>query len=137
MLGTVTSTLTGTANATSSRLKGSTDQLSDQLGTVQRQATDAARSVPQNPLGLALSAFALGLIAGFVIPVSDIEREKLQPLQDSLADKTETLRDSVVEPGKAVVQETVATATSSGQAHAQAVADDMKNATTPEPAATT
>ena len=109
--------------------------MSDQLGSVQRGATDAARAVPQNPLGLALSAFALGLLAGFVIPVSDIEREKLQPLQDSLAEKTETLRDSVVEHGKAVVQETVATATASGQAHAQAVASEMQSPPTAAPAA--
>jgi len=125
-IGSVTASLSGTGGDAASRIREKGREVTDRIG--------AAKSLPQNPIGLAVSAFAVGLILGGVAPVTQIEREKLEPLQNRLADKAGTLRDSVVEHGRAVVDETLATATNASREHAGQVAADLRT-TEPRPTA--
>ena len=57
----------------------------------------------RNPLGFALGAIAVGLLIGFVLPISDIERDTVGPLGRQFIDDATANVGDVLEHGKAVV----------------------------------
>jgi hypothetical protein len=57
----------------------------------------------RNPLGFALTSIAVGLLIGFVLPVSDVERDTVGPLGQQLIDDATSAAGDVIEHGKAVV----------------------------------
>ena len=70
-------------------------------------ALDATRSASQetirrsvgNPMGLALGAAAMGFLAGLLLPVTDIERERVSPIAGDLKERA---IESVREQGQTV-----------------------------------
>jgi uncharacterized protein YjbJ (UPF0337 family) len=93
-------------------------------------AQRAVSAIQENPIGLALTALALGFLAGSLVPVSDVERRRLQPIGLRLANQAKAATNDAIEAGKAVVSETVqgavASALGSAQTHAADVVDAAK-----------
>jgi hypothetical protein len=71
-----------------------------------------------NALSVVGGAFALGLLGGLLLPISNIEREHVGPLRDRLVEKAQDAAEDAIEHGKQVVQETVDAAMSSAREHA-------------------
>ena len=57
----------------------------------------------RNPLGFGLTAVAIGLLIGFVLPISDMERDAVGPVGEHLIDDASSAATDVIERGKAVV----------------------------------
>jgi hypothetical protein len=99
------------------------------FGTTRERAGDASESTKravsvamENPLGLALGALALGFLGGLLLPVSDLERERIGPVREQIADRAQAAVAEAVDAGKSVLQETLATASESAQKHGAEVA---------------
>ncbi len=73
-----------------------------------REAAGGLRSViVENPLGAVVGALAAGILVGLAFPVTDIEREKVGPLGDTLRDSAQTTANEVVDHGKAALADAV------------------------------
>ncbi len=73
-----------------------------------REAAGGLRSIIiENPLGAVVGALAAGFLAGLAFPVTDIEREKVGPLGDTLRDSAQTTANEVVDHGKAAIADAV------------------------------
>jgi hypothetical protein len=59
----------------------------------------------QNPLGLALGALGVGLLAGLAAPVTALERRTVGPLRDDLVERAKIAGSDAIEHGKQVLQE--------------------------------
>lgn len=96
-------------------------------GALPANARRAVGMVQENPIGLAVVAFAVGFLAGSLIPASEVERERLGPLRNKVAEQAQAVAGDLVAAGKAVVTETAqsafATAVTSAQAHGHEVVD--------------
>ena len=57
----------------------------------------------RNPLGFALTGVAVGLLIGFVLPISEIERDTVGPIGQHLIDDATSAANDVIDQGKAVV----------------------------------
>jgi hypothetical protein len=99
-----------------------------QTGSVGNESGNRAlRFVRENPLGLMLCGLAIGLIAGALAPVTDVERRKLAPVRDELLEQAQQAVDDVVERGRQVVEETVAAATESASKHGQELVAQLQH----------
>jgi ElaB/YqjD/DUF883 family membrane-anchored ribosome-binding protein len=121
-------TQTVTQNASDS-LSGARDSFADARDTLadagdraQTAAQGAAKSTKEvvsialeNPLGLALAGLAIGLLAGLVVPISDIERDRIGPVRDQIADRAQTAVAQAVDAGKTILSDAVTTAAQSAQ----------------------
>ncbi|HTV74664.1 MAG TPA: hypothetical protein VME66_13290 [Candidatus Acidoferrales bacterium] len=91
-------TVSQVAGGVRERVATTTDGLKRNAGTL-------AQTIRENPLGLALGGFAVGVAVGLVLPATDFEREHLAPLADRVKDDMldkgqafiERSRDAVVE----------------------------------------
>lgn len=82
--------------------------------SVQKQGQEMADSmesrvdmVLENPLGLVGGAFALGLIAGMFVPITDVERERVGPVKDRLVERAQQSANDAIERGKQSMTDTV------------------------------
>jgi hypothetical protein len=125
--------INSTVATVSDRVAGANDALGQKMrnADVGAQAQRALGFAQANPIGLALAALAVGFLAGSLVPVSDIERERLGPIRDRVVDQAQAATHDLVEAGKAVVAETaqsvVATAMSSAQSHGHDVVEAAKS----------
>jgi hypothetical protein len=95
-------------------------------GDVKRQARRAAGMAQENPWGLALGSFAVGFLAGMVVPATRVEEERIGPVATQMREKaTETGREAL-ERGKQVVQETAQVARDAAGEAAQKTMDTAK-----------
>jgi hypothetical protein len=94
------------------------------------RARRAVGIAAENPLGLALAALAVGFVVGSALPVLEVERERLKPIGDRIAEQAQAATSDLVTAGKAVAIETaqsaVATALSSAKSHGHEVLDAAK-----------
>ena len=97
------------------------DQVRDAAGSAAGGAKRAVSIAAENPIGVALGALALGFLGGLLIPVSDVERERVGPVRDLVVDRAKTAVGEAIDAGQAVLSDTIAAATSSAQQHAQTV----------------
>lgn len=112
---------------------------------VKRGARRATGIAQENPLGLALGAVGVGFVAGLLIPSTRIEDERIGPLADEIKDTAKETGQEVLERGKDVAQQAVAsgreTAQEAGAEHAERLRDstqervqDASETTRPAPA---
>jgi hypothetical protein len=94
--GSSASTAVGDAVAQAKASLPSTDQVKAKL-------SQAGSTAVGNPLGLAIGAVAVGFIAGLLVPVSDLERDRLGPIGEQLADKAKATAGDLIEHGKSAV----------------------------------
>lgn len=115
---------------TRDKLADTTSRLADRLNetgsNVQEQTVTGIRIVRDNPLGLVLSGLAIGFLAGVMVPVTDVERERIAPLRDEILDRAQRAAGEVVQHGRSVFEETAAAAGASASKHGQALAEDLQ-----------
>jgi ElaB/YqjD/DUF883 family membrane-anchored ribosome-binding protein len=91
---------------------------------------DAAGTVQENPLGLAIGAVAVGFVAGMLIPSTGVEDRKIGPVADQLKDKAKETGQEALDHGKQVAQDVAESAQEtvkeSGQQHAQELASSSQ-----------
>ncbi len=90
----------------------------------------AALSKQENPLGLALGAVGVGLLAGLLVPSTRIEDEKLGPVADDVKDKVRETGEEALEHGKQVAQEAAGAAKETAQEKSQQHADELRDSAT-------
>ncbi|MFN2461279.1 MAG: hypothetical protein ABR591_11425 [Candidatus Velthaea sp.] len=130
-LGATRRTGTDLLSDTKDRLGDTKDRLADTVSNVSVPdvgggARRAVGIATENPLGLALGALALGFIGGLLMPVTDIERERIGPLRDKLVDQAQAAGSDLMDAGKQVLQETAQAVVSSAQQHGKDVVDAAK-----------
>jgi hypothetical protein len=115
---TVKDTVSDVMSSGKNALLGGTQNVSDALDATGDRAASARQAVSmaaENPLGLALGAFALGFLGGLLLPMSDLEREKIGPVREQIANRAQTAVAEAVEAGKSVLDDTIAAATEAGK----------------------
>lgn len=63
--------------------------------------------IEENPLGLFFAAVAVGFIVGTLLPATDVERERLRPIRESVKETAIQAGRQAMQQGIAVVRETV------------------------------
>jgi hypothetical protein len=89
-----------------------------------REETETA----DNPLPLVGGAFALGLLTGLVLPVTQLERRNFGPIRDKLIGRAQDVAGEAVEHGKAVVRETTRAAMQTAMSSARDHGEDVLEA---------
>ena len=69
-----------------------------------------------NPLGLAIGSIAAGFLIGLLLPVSDIERDRVGRIGEQMTDKAKSAAADAVEQGKAAVTQAIGDAISKSSA---------------------
>ena len=93
----------------SERLSSARERAGDYAGTVRARASDARYAAAQrfeaNPLAGALIGFAVGAIAGALLPRSQKENELLGEARDRLAERARTAAQAAVDAGRQQLDE--------------------------------
>lgn len=117
--------LGGAADAVSANLR----ERANQLDLAGDSALHGFASVPPSPskapIAIVVGLAIVGLVAGFVVPLSEAERTRLAPIGGDLAKRAIDARDEIVSQSKAVVSETVGAAQASAQKHGQELATNL------------
>jgi hypothetical protein len=95
------------AGALKEKVSGVAHRASDRTPDGQQvvQAGRKAVGVAQeNPLGLALGGFAVGVLAGMLIPETRMERERMGPVADQVKEAARDVAGEALERGKEVGQ---------------------------------
>lgn len=118
------SAITGTVGNLRHGIGGATSRVGDALpntSDVRDAASTTVRAVRENPLGLFFGTAAIGFLLGSLMPVTEIENERLGEIGDQVKRTAHDAGDQLLEQGKAVVRETVDAATQSAKTHGQEV----------------
>ncbi|CAN5655138.1 hypothetical protein BH24ACT26_BH24ACT26_12290 [soil metagenome] len=89
-------------------------------------ARKAVGVAQENPLGLAVGSFAVGFLAGMVLPSSRVEQEKIGPLAGQVKEKVMETGQEAMDRGKQVAQETAQVARDAAQEAVQKTAQAAK-----------
>jgi uncharacterized protein YjbJ (UPF0337 family) len=89
-------------SAMSDRIGQLNDVVSERLqnADVPGSARRAIGAVQENPIGLALAALSIGFLTGSLLPVSEIERERLEPIRSKIVDQAQATASDLVEASK-------------------------------------
>jgi len=119
--------LTDTASDLRGKIADTAGDLGDRAKALQTTVADKlpVTDGTANVLPLLIGTTLLGLAAGLLIPLTAIERERLQPIGDELARKASEARSEVVAQGQAVVDETVSAAVKSVRTHGRQAAEHL------------
>jgi ElaB/YqjD/DUF883 family membrane-anchored ribosome-binding protein len=109
--------------AVKSKVSGSTPD----SGEVKQGARRAAGMAQENPLGLAISATAVGFVAGMLVPSTRIEDERIGPMADQLKEKAKETGQEAVERGKDVAQQAAQSARETAQEAGREQAEEMRS----------
>ena len=91
------------------------EAVSDRLGSVKDVAKSGAGTAQENPLGLAVGAFAAGFLAGILIPSTRVENEKIGAVSDQVKEQVKETGQEALERGKQVAQEVAGQAQETAQ----------------------
>ena len=125
----------GVAQSAKDRLVGAGQAVGDKTpdtDQVKHQARRAGSVAQENPLGLAIGALAVGVLAGMLIPATRVEDEKLGQVSDDVVDRIKETGQDALERGKQVAQEAAQsaqeTAKESGSQHAEELKSSAQEA---------
>jgi uncharacterized protein DUF3618 len=110
--------VTETRNAVTGKVKGLVSQGSEQApgaDDLKRHAGRAGGIVQDSPLGLALGAAAVGLLAGLLLPSTSVEDEKLGEIADRVKARAAETGQEALSRGQQVAQDVVHSATQAAQ----------------------
>ncbi len=102
-------------------VEGATGTLAESTAGLRENAVSL-----RNPLGLALGGLAAGFLLGLVIPSTDYEDERLPELREAIVGRGQEIVDDALEHGRAVLDDTIAAATSSAQEHGTQFVTDLQ-----------
>jgi len=77
--------ITGTVGG----LRDRAAEMMPDMRDVQGRAAGLAGTIRENPLGLFFGAAAVGFLLGSLIPITDVENERLGPIGDQLKDQAQ------------------------------------------------
>ncbi len=120
-------TLGDTADSLKTRLRSGADAFSDAADRARSQLPDVEplRRGARNPTAVIIGIAAVGFVAGLLIPLSDAERVRLEPIGEDVAQRASDARDEIVSQGRQVIAETVSAARGSVQKHGQELASNL------------
>jgi len=108
------------------RLKQTITGATPDTGDVKDGARRAKGMAQENPIGLAIGGLAVGLIAGLLIPSTQVENEKIGPIADDVKEKAKETGGEALERGKEVAQEAAQSAKETIQDEGPKHADEMR-----------
>jgi hypothetical protein len=112
----------GKAHDLSDAASGTLSDARDRAGDAGASGKRAVSLAMENPLGLALGALAVGFLGGLMLPVSDVERERIGPLREDIKGRAQAAVSEAVDAGRAMLDETIASVTESAQKHGAEIA---------------
>lgn len=151
-LGSVRSSVMGSAGSVGSGVQSGAHTIADQASSAAGAIADQAQQAPEqvlrqtqgNPLAAGLVAFGVGMVVASVIPVSEPEKqagaavkERLEPLKDSALEIGHEVKDAVQEAAgdaaeqvKSTAREAATEVKDQAQTAASEVKDEAKAAAT-------
>jgi gas vesicle protein len=129
-LGHKTDVKTRAKNAISERVGPAKDTVSGATpdpGDVKHGARRAKGIAEENPLGLAIGAFAVGFIAGLLLPSTRVEDEKIGPIADEVKQKAKDTGEEALERGKEVAQQAAESAKETARDTGQQQAEELRS----------
>jgi hypothetical protein len=102
--GAISDTVSGAGDAVSSTVGGAAGAVSDTLG---RTKGLIGRLPLDNPLAMLFGGFAVGFLAGIVLPVTDFENTRIGPIADTMKDKVTSAGLEAVRVGTGVIKDTI------------------------------
>jgi F0F1-type ATP synthase membrane subunit b/b' len=106
-------------------VKGTIDDATGALAEGTAGLRSSAQSLA-NPLGLALGGLAAGFLIGLVIPSTEYEDERLPEIREAIVGRGQEIAQDAIDHGRAVLDDTLAAATSSAQEHGQQFFSDLQ-----------
>jgi len=107
-------------------VKGSVDSATGSFAENTVGLRASAESL-RNPLGLALGGLAAGFLIGLVIPSTEYEDERLPEIREAIVGRGQEIVDDAMEHGRAVLDDTIAAATTSAHEHGQQFVNDLQH----------
>jgi gas vesicle protein len=99
-------------------------------GQVKQAGRRAAGMAKENPLGLAIGAAAIGVLAGLATPSTRVEDERLGPVADQVKDKVKETGQEALDRGKQVAQEVASSAADTAKEQTQEHGQDLAQSVT-------
>ncbi|MDQ2864883.1 MAG: DUF3618 domain-containing protein [Candidatus Eremiobacteraeota bacterium] len=128
----VKSAVSGTVQSVRQTLGGATNRVGQatnragaalpDTGDVRDATATTVRAIRENPLGLLFGSAAIGFLLGSLVPVTDVENERLGQFGDQIKQTAHDAGGQLLEQSKAVVRDTVEAAKNSAKEHGQDVA---------------
>jgi hypothetical protein len=118
------------AGALKEKVTGAAHRASENAPDGQQVAQAGRKAVgvaQENPLGLALGAFAVGVIAGMLIPETRMEHERMGPVADQVKEAARDVAGEALERGKDVGQSALEHGKEVARETAEAVQQEAKS----------
>jgi ElaB/YqjD/DUF883 family membrane-anchored ribosome-binding protein len=93
---------------------------------VRNLAGHAVGVIEKNPIGALLSAFAVGFLAGSLLPSTPVEDERLGALKGTLQNQAQGVGAQALQHGKAVIRDTIEAAQHSARQHGAEFAEEIR-----------
>jgi Protein of unknown function (DUF3618) len=123
----------GTASKAGDSVSGAASRVGDATpsgGEVKQKTRQVAGLARENPLGLAIGAVAVGLLAGLAVPSTRVEDEKLGPVADQVKDRVKETGQEALDRGRQVAQEVASSAADTAKEQAQEHGQDLAESAT-------
>ena len=95
--------LTESAPSAPQTIKGRMLNVVDSARSTAAAKAATATAMARNPLGMAIGSVAVGFLAGMLLPVTKMERERVGPLGERLSDNAKAAAASAIEESKTAV----------------------------------
>ncbi|HTW85788.1 MAG TPA: hypothetical protein VMD91_17085 [Candidatus Sulfotelmatobacter sp.] len=121
--GTIVTAMRGASGTVTSTVSDAGTRVTRARDEASQRGRKMAQAVAENPLGITLGALAIGFLVGLLIPVTEIERERVgKPVRDAATQRTHAVMENAVEAAREIVRDTLQAARSSAQAHGATMA---------------
>jgi hypothetical protein len=123
----------GTASKAGDSVSGAASRVGDATpsgGEVKQKTRQVAGLARENPLGLAIGAVAVGLLAGLAVPSTRVEDEKLGPVADQVKDRVKETGQEALDRGRQVAQEVASSAADTAKEQTQEHGQDLAESAT-------
>jgi Protein of unknown function (DUF3618) len=123
----------GTASKAGDSVSGAASRVGDATpsgGEVKQKTRQVAGLARENPLGLAIGAVAVGLLAGLAVPSTRVEDERLGPVADQVKDRVKETGQEALDRGRQVAQEVASSAADTAKEQAQEHGQDLAESAT-------